>query len=101
MADGLKPVVDRLNAGPIVRQLSGEAYLKSEEAVTEEKTEAAERLLAEFEPAKYASQADSGLPAQLAEIRRVISEAGDVLADDVLRGEYTLGLGEQIERESA
>jgi hypothetical protein len=56
--------------------------------------EAAERLLAEFDPRRHAGGGEAGLPARLAEIRQVVADARDVLADDALRAEYVRGLGE-------
>jgi hypothetical protein len=58
-----------------------------------EAREAADRLLAEFDPRKLAGSGDEGLTARLEEIRRVVSDAREVLADDALRAEYLRGLG--------
>ncbi|HET9553378.1 MAG TPA: DUF4388 domain-containing protein, partial [Anaeromyxobacteraceae bacterium] len=55
--------------------------------------EAAERLLAELDPARFAGVRDEGLPERLAEIRGVVADARDVLCDDALRLEYVRGLG--------
>jgi CheY-like chemotaxis protein len=56
--------------------------------------EAADRLLAEFDPVRYQGVREDGLPARLAEILRVVADAKDVLADDRLRDEYLHGLGD-------
>jgi hypothetical protein len=55
--------------------------------------EAADRLLAELDPARFQAVREEGLPERLDEIRRVIDDAREVLADDRLRGEYLRGLG--------
>ena len=55
--------------------------------------EAAERLLAEFEPLRFHGLREPGLREKLDEVRRVVSEAGHVLADGALRAEYVEGLG--------
>ena len=55
--------------------------------------EAAERLLAEFEPHRFAAYREDGLPARLEEIRRVVADAREVLVDEQLRAEYVRGLG--------
>ncbi len=56
--------------------------------------EAAERLLAEFDPGRLAAVREEGLPARLAEIRQVVADARDVLCDEALRAEYVRSLGE-------
>jgi hypothetical protein len=56
--------------------------------------EAADRLLASVSPEQFAGVASDGLPAKLDEIRQVVADARDVLADDALRAEYLTGLGE-------
>jgi CheY-like chemotaxis protein len=56
--------------------------------------EAAERLLAEFDPQRFAGVQDEGLPARLAEIVQVLQDAREVLADDRLRDEYLRGLSD-------
>ncbi len=56
--------------------------------------EAAERLLAEFDPRRFAGVPDEGLPARLSEIVQVLQDAREVLADDRLREEYLRGLGD-------
>ena len=56
--------------------------------------EAADRLAAEFDPVRYASVREEGLPVALAEILQVLRDARDVLADDRLRQEYLRGLGD-------
>jgi len=56
--------------------------------------EAAERLLAEFDARRFEGLREEGLPARLAEIRSVVGDAREVLADDALRAEYLKGLGE-------
>jgi hypothetical protein len=53
---------------------------------------AAERLTAEFQPDRYRGHQEEGLPARLEEIRRVVADAREVLADPLLREEYQLGL---------
>jgi len=55
--------------------------------------EAAERLLAEFDAGRFHGLREPGLPEKLEEVRRVIAEARDVLADDALRAEYVEALG--------
>ncbi|HYG68276.1 MAG TPA: DUF4388 domain-containing protein, partial [Anaeromyxobacteraceae bacterium] len=55
--------------------------------------DAADRLSAEFDPARFAALREDGLPAHLDEIRGVLADAREVLADDVLREEYVRGLG--------
>jgi len=55
--------------------------------------EAADRLLAEFAPHRYAGFQEDGLAEKLDEIGAVVRDARDVLADDRLRGEYLQGLG--------
>jgi len=54
--------------------------------------EAADRLLAEFEPRRFAGHADDDLVAKVEEIRRVLLDAREVLADDELREAYVEGL---------
>ncbi len=54
--------------------------------------EAAGRLLAELSAERFHGARDEGLPARLEEIRRVVGEAREVLADDTLRAEYLRGL---------
>jgi hypothetical protein len=56
--------------------------------------EAAERLQTEFDPRRFASQGDEGLPGRLAEILEVVRDAREVLADERLRDEYLRGLGD-------
>ncbi|HET6440323.1 MAG TPA: DUF4388 domain-containing protein [Anaeromyxobacter sp.] len=56
--------------------------------------EAADRLLTEFEPGRFAALPDEGLPARLAEIHQVVRDAREVLSDDRLRDEYLRGLGD-------
>lgn len=53
---------------------------------------AAERLTAEFQPERYRGHQEEGLPARLEEIRRVLADAREVLADPLLREEYQRGL---------
>jgi hypothetical protein len=55
--------------------------------------DAAERLLAEFDPRRFAALAEDGLPARLEEIVRVVLDARAVLADGKLRDAYLSGLG--------
>jgi hypothetical protein len=55
--------------------------------------EAADRLATEFQPARFTAVREDGLPGRLEEIRRVLTDAREVLADDALREEYVLGLG--------
>lgn len=50
--------------------------------------EAAERLLSELTPGRFEAAATGALEVKLAEIRQVVEEARDVLADDELRAEY-------------
>jgi hypothetical protein len=52
----------------------------------------AERLSAEFQAERYRGHQEEGLPARLEEIRRVVSDAREVLADPLLREEYQRGL---------
>ena len=54
--------------------------------------DAATRLLAEFEPARYQGVREEGLAARLEEIRLVVADAREVLSDDRLRAEYVRGL---------
>jgi hypothetical protein len=54
--------------------------------------EAADRLLAEFEPRRYAGHKDADLTSRVEEIRRVLQDAREVLADDDLREAYVEGL---------
>jgi hypothetical protein len=54
--------------------------------------EAADRLLAEFEPRRFALHKDEDLDAKVEEIRRVLADARDVLSDDDLRDAYVQGL---------
>jgi CheY-like chemotaxis protein len=54
---------------------------------------AAERLLADFEPTRFRDAREEGLGERLEEIRRVVADAREVLADDRLRGEYLRGIG--------
>ncbi len=56
--------------------------------------EAADRLLAEFDPVRYQGVREDGLAVRLAEIQRVVADAKDVLADERLRDEYVNGLGD-------
>ena len=53
---------------------------------------AADRLLAEFEPRRFPGHADDDLTARLDEIRDVLQDAREVLADDALREAYVAGL---------
>jgi hypothetical protein len=53
---------------------------------------AAERLTAEFQPERYRGAQEEGLPARLEEIRRVVADAREVLADPLLREEYQRGM---------
>jgi hypothetical protein len=53
---------------------------------------AADRLSAEFQPGRYLGHQEEGLPARLEEIRRVVADAREVLADPFLREEYERGL---------
>jgi hypothetical protein len=52
----------------------------------------ADRLLAEFDPRRFAGQVDDDLNARLEEIRSVLQDAREVLADDGLREAYVAGL---------
>jgi hypothetical protein len=54
----------------------------------------AERLTAEFRPERFGGLQEEGLPARLEEIRRVLADAREVLADPLLREEYQRGLSE-------
>jgi CheY-like chemotaxis protein len=54
--------------------------------------EAADRLLADFDPRRFAGHADDELVAKVEEIRRVLLDAREVLADDELREAYVEGL---------
>ncbi|MFO0583016.1 MAG: DUF4388 domain-containing protein [Anaeromyxobacter sp.] len=56
--------------------------------------DAADRLAAEFAPARFSGVREEGLPARLEEILRVVADAREVLADERLREEYLKGLGE-------
>jgi hypothetical protein len=56
--------------------------------------EAAERLAAEFAPARFQGVREEGLLARLDEILRVVGDAREVLVDEKLREEYLRGLGE-------
>ncbi len=56
--------------------------------------EAAARLSAEFDPARFHAVREDGLPERLAEIVRVVADARAVLADDALRGEYLRAIGD-------
>jgi len=56
--------------------------------------EASGRLLSDLAPERFDGVPAEGLVAKLDEIRQVISEARDILADDALRAEYLAGLGE-------
>jgi hypothetical protein len=56
--------------------------------------EASERLAAEFDPRRYQGIREDALDERLAEIRRVVADAREVLADDRLREEYLRGLGD-------
>jgi curved DNA-binding protein CbpA len=55
--------------------------------------DAAERLFAELDPARFAGMKDETLPDKLEEILRVVADAREVLADERLREEYLQGLG--------
>jgi hypothetical protein len=55
--------------------------------------DAAERLFAELDPARFAGMKDETLPEKLEEILRVVADAREVLADERLREEYLHGLG--------
>jgi len=57
--------------------------------------EAADRLAAEFDPARYTGSPEPGLAERLREILDVVAEAREVLSDDTLRGEYLAGLGDE------
>jgi CheY-like chemotaxis protein len=52
----------------------------------------AQRLLADLDPDRWAGVSDPGLPERLAEVRQVVDEARQVLADDELRAAYLQGL---------
>ncbi len=52
----------------------------------------AERLLAGLDPDRWAGVSQPGLAERLAEVRRVVDEARQVLADDELRAAYLQGL---------
>ncbi len=54
--------------------------------------EAADRLLAEFDPRRFAGHADDDLDAKLEEIRSVLQDAREVLSEDTLREAYVAGL---------
>ncbi|HSN15402.1 MAG TPA: DUF4388 domain-containing protein, partial [Anaeromyxobacteraceae bacterium] len=54
--------------------------------------DAADRLLADFDPRRYAGHGDDDLVARVEEIRRVLLDAREVLADDELREAYVEGL---------
>jgi ribosomal protein L29 len=54
--------------------------------------EAADRLTAEFAAERFQGAREEGLAARLEEIRRVVAEAREVLAEDALRAEYLRGL---------
>ena len=56
--------------------------------------EAAVRLSAEFDPARFQAFRDDALRGQLEEILRVVADAREVLANDALRGEYLGALGD-------
>ena len=53
---------------------------------------AAERLTAEYQAERFRGLQEEGLPARLEEIRRVVADAREVLADPFLREEYQRGL---------
>jgi 3-keto-L-gulonate-6-phosphate decarboxylase len=53
---------------------------------------AAERLTAEFQAERFRGHQEEGLPARLEEIRRVVADAREVLADPFLREEYERGM---------
>jgi hypothetical protein len=53
---------------------------------------AAERLTGEFQAERFRGHEEEGLPARLEEIRRVVADAREVLADPFLREEYERGL---------
>ncbi len=53
---------------------------------------AAGRLTAEFLPERYRGHQEEGLAARLEEIRRVVADAREVLADPLLREEYQRGM---------
>jgi hypothetical protein len=61
-------------------------------ATPHEVRSAAERLTAEFQAERYRGHQEEGLPARLEEIRRVVADAREVLADPFLREEYERGL---------
>ncbi len=65
----------------------------SRHATPFEVREAAERLLADFDPGHFHGQREPGLREKLDEVRRVVAEALDVLGDEALRAEYVDGLG--------
>jgi hypothetical protein len=52
----------------------------------------ADRLLAELDAPRWALLDEPGLDDRIAEVRRVVAEARDVLADDELREAYLAGL---------
>jgi CheY-like chemotaxis protein len=54
--------------------------------------DAADRLLAEFDPHRYSGHADDDLVAKVEEIRSVLLDAREVLSDDELREAYVGGL---------
>ncbi|MGB8933320.1 MAG: hypothetical protein WCC48_18905, partial [Anaeromyxobacteraceae bacterium] len=54
--------------------------------------DAADRLLAEFDPRRFTGRADDDLVSRLEEIRSVLQDAREVLADDALREAYVAGL---------
>jgi CheY-like chemotaxis protein len=54
--------------------------------------DAADRLLADFDPRRFTGHADDDLVAKVDEIRRVLLDAREVLSDDELREAYVEGL---------
>jgi CheY-like chemotaxis protein len=54
--------------------------------------DAADRLLAEFDPRRFASYRDEDLTARVEEIRQVLQDARAVLSEDALREAYVEGL---------
>jgi CheY-like chemotaxis protein len=55
--------------------------------------DAAERLISEFDPARFPALQEDGLPGRFDEIRRVVADAREVLVDEAVREEYVRGLG--------
>jgi CheY-like chemotaxis protein len=95
-AGGADPSVDLLRLQEKLEQVRRADYFTilglSRTATPYEIRAGAERLLADLGAGRWAGVSDPGVRERLDEVRRVVSEARDVLTDDELRAAYLQGL---------